>query len=145
MNIAYRTYQSRPDNGRITPISTNQFMDVLKRQQAIPRYQSQTIQLLEAQVVSEKDKSEVLRSIKVWDVTLDELGLVKNKTVNHLSTADIETIEQEMKLKDSDQLVQNYINVLLGNDEEIVEESDQTITNRIWTVFRSLNSSQQAA
>jgi hypothetical protein len=145
MNIAYRTYQSRPDNGRISPITTYQFMDVLKRQQAIPRYHNQTIQLLEAQVVSEKDKSEVLRSIKIWDVTLDELGLVKNKTVNHLSTADIESIEQEMKLKDCDELVQNYINVLLGEDETESAQATETINNRIWTIFKALNASQQAA
>ncbi len=145
MNIAYRTYLSQPDNRRISPISTNTFMSVLKKEQAISRYQNQTIQFIEAQVLSDKNENETLRSIKIWDVTLDAQGFVENKDVNHLSTADIETIEQEMKLKDSDQLVQNYINALLGNDEPIVEEPDQTITNRIWTIYNALYEHKQAA
>jgi len=146
MNIAYRTYHSRPGNGRIAQIPSNYFMKVLKREHAMTRYQNQNIQLIEAQVVSEKDESEILRSIKIWDVTLDEQGFVEEQKVSHLSTVDIRNIEQEMKLKNSDQLVQSYINCLLGDGNvSTTEEPTETITSRIWSVFRSLNPPQQAS
>ena len=146
MNIAYRTYLSLPDNRRISPISTNSFMSVLKKEQAISRYQNQTIQFIEAQVLSDKNENETLRSIKIWDVTLDAQGFVENKQVNHLSTADISSIEQEIKLKDSDQLVQSYIDVLLGEtDSDSVPETSETITSRIWTIYNALYEHKQAA
>ena len=146
MNIAYRTYQSRLDNGRISPISTNCFMSILKKEQAINRYQNQTIQLLEAQVLSSKAKAETLRSIKIWDVTLDAQGFVENKKVNYLSTADIEALEQEIKLKDCDLLVQGYIDVLLGETvSESVPATSETITSRIWTIYNALYEHKQAA
>jgi hypothetical protein len=145
MKIAYRTYHSRPGNERIAQLSTKYFLKVLKREQAMTRYKNQNIQLIEAQVVSEREESEILRSIKIWNVTLDDQGFANRQEVSYLSTIDIRTIEQEMKLKNSDQLVQSYINVLLGEGSISTPEPTETITNRIWTVFKTLNPKQQAA
>jgi hypothetical protein len=141
MNIAYRTYLYTPESERIKLVPNGYLSSITSRQRVLWKNANQDIQLIEAQIVADKDGAEVLRSIKLWYLTLDAEGYLAKRRVNQFDAAELKKVEQDFKLQNNDKLVQTYIDGLFSDEPaeaELIEQSE-TITSRIWTVFKALN------
>lgn len=147
MNIAYRTYLYTQESERIKLVPNGYFRSGSIKDQALTKYANQDIQLIEAQIVAGEDEVEVLRSIKVWYMTIDDQGHIERRTMSSYNSQEIKTIEQNALLENSDHLVQNYINGLFSEDDSSANstEPSETITSRIWTIFRAVNSAMRSA
>lgn len=141
MNIAYRTYLYTQDSDRIRLVPNEYFRNVAKKVQPLSKYANQDVQLIEAQIVAGQDGAEVLRSIKVWYLSMDDQGFVESRTMDRYDSAEIKKIEQDAVLKNNDRLVQHYIDGLFSDEPVSAELTDQTetITSRIWTIFRAVS------
>lgn len=141
MNIAYRTYLYTQESERIRLVPNDYFRNVAKKTQPMPKYANQDIQLIEAQIVADKNGAEVLRSIKVWYLTIDAAGYVEKRTMERYGSLEINKIEQDFMLQDNDHLVQNYIDGLFSDEaiDPAMSAQAENISSRIWTFFRAVS------
>lgn len=146
MNIAYRTYLYTQESERIKLVPNGYFRTSSIRDQALSKYANQDIQLIEAQIVASDDETEVLRSIKVWFMTIDGQGHVERRTMSSFGSEEIKKIEQNALLENNDHLVQSYIDGLFTDEASNpnAAEQSETITSRIWTIFRAINPAMTA-
>lgn len=147
MNIAYRTYLYTQESERIKLVPNGYFRSGSVKDQALAKYANQDIQLIEAQIIASEDETEVLRSLKVWFISIDGRGHVERRTMSRYSSDEIEKIEQNALLENSDHLVQSYIDGLFSDEASTADgtESSETITSRIWTIFRAVNPAMRTA
>jgi hypothetical protein len=79
-------------------------------------------------------------------MTIDDQGHIERRTMSSYNSQEIKTIEQNALLENSDHLVQNYIDGLFSEDDSSTNstEPSETITSRIWTIFRAVNSAMRS-
>lgn len=141
MHITYRTYLFTQESITIKMVPNGYFRCLFTKEQAMPKYANQDIQVIEAQVIADKDGIEILRGIKIWYLKIDHQGYVKNRSMRLYDNREIKKIEQDFILKNNDSLLQSYIDGLLSDEANKMpfKEKSQTISSRIWTFFKAVN------
>lgn len=145
MNMGYRAYLCTDDE-HIVMMPTQYYTGVLRREQAMAKFLNQHVQLIEAQVISE-NQSESLHGIKIWNLLTDERGFVKERSFKRYSSAEIAQIEKTELMNNSHLQLQSYIDDLFDTEPQKSAATSQaeTITSRVWKVFRVVSEMQKAA
>ncbi|WP_043888216.1 hypothetical protein [Methylophaga thiooxydans] len=141
MHITYRTYLFTQESMKTKMVPNGYFRCLFTKQQAMPNYANQDIQVFEAQIIVEKDGTEILRGIKVWYLKIDDQGYIKNRSMHLYDSREIKKIEQDYILKNNDDLLQSYVDGLLSDEtnNRPVKEKSQSVSSRISTFFKTLN------